>query len=205
MFDYPLPLPPMEAYRKLMLGPEATETEVAEAKLELTNELKSRKADIDRQLEGVFQAVAGLREATAEVARLKQLGEQTSLDELGAAQAALAQLEERARGVEPKFLSLREEAVDLERQIHDVNLSPIGNSKDRQAYDQANPPLELLKLADCRTDFFSDNAVALRLLRREVEAFLQAAGEPLTYPTDLTREDFTSDFTFNRNLDGPHP
>lgn len=195
----------MEAYRKLMLGPEATETEVAEAKLELTNELKSRKADIDRQLEGVFQAVAGLREATAEVARLKQLGEQTSLDELGAAQAALAQLEERARGVEPKFLSLREEAVDLERQIHDVNLSPIGNSKDRQAYDQANPPLELLKLADCRTDFFSDNAVALRLLRREVEAFLQAAGEPLTYPTDLTREDFTSDFTFNRNLDGPHP
>jgi hypothetical protein len=195
----------MEAYRKLMLGPEATETEVAEAKLELTNELKSRKADIDKQLEGVFQAVAGLREATAEVARLKQLGEQTSLDELGAAQAALAQLEERARSVEPKFLSLREEAADLERQIHDVNLSPIGNSKDRQSYDQANPPLELLKLADCRTDFFSDNAVALRLLRREVEAFLQAAGEPLSYPTDLTREDFTSDFTFNRNLDGPHP
>jgi len=203
MFDFPLSLPAMEAYARLGLGPAATEGEIAEAKLDLTNRLRSRKSDVDRQLEAVYRAVSGLRETSLEVNRIKESERDESLDELRIAEARLARLEQEALRVEPRFAALREESADLERQIHAVNLLPVGTSKDRHEYDQANPPLALLKLVDCRTDHFADNQVALRLVRRELERFLAAMGEPVAYPSDLTREDFIHDFTFNPNLDGP--
>lgn len=203
MFDYPLPLPAMDAYRKLGLGPEATETEISEAKLELSNSLRSRKAEIDKKLDAVYRSVSGLRDAMAAVAQLKQQGADASLDDLRSAEVRLSRLEEEACRNEPRFAGLRDESAELEREIHAANLLPIANNKDRQEYDRGNPPLELLKLADCRTDQFSDNLVALRLVRRSLEQFFEGRGEPISYATDLTREDFSNDFTFNRNLDGP--
>jgi hypothetical protein len=71
----------------------------------------------------------------------------------------------------------------------------------RLAYDRAHPPLALLKLEDCADPMFVDERTHLFLLRLAISAFLEARGEPVFHPSDLTRRDFSDDFRFNPVLD----
>ena len=77
----------------------------------------------------------------------------------------------------------------------------IRDPKSRLAYDQANPPLELLKLKSCVPAALADNRAVLALLRRDIGDFLTSHGEGIFHPSDLTRQDFEDDFTYNPLLD----
>lgn len=84
---------------------------------------------------------------------------------------------------------------------HAVNME---NAEDRAAHDARHPPLALLRLVPTWEPLLDEDAkaVGLTVLRREIEAFLTAAGESVHHPMDTTRTDFTADFTRTHLLDG---
>jgi hypothetical protein len=82
---------------------------------------------------------------------------------------------------------------------HQVNLE---NAQARAEYDAKHPPLGLLRLEPTWAPLFDERDTALAVLRREIEAFLTAAGESVFCPSDSTRTDFTGDFAHCPLLDG---
>jgi len=82
----------------------------------------------------------------------------------------------------------------------------LQSEEERQTYDRAHPPLELLRLADPVKDrFATDPVLVLPLVRRELAEFLGQQGVEVYHPTDLTREDFAADFTLLELLDERSP
>jgi hypothetical protein len=84
---------------------------------------------------------------------------------------------------------------------HAVNLE---STESRAAHDSRHPPLPLLRLVPAWEPILDADgkAAGLTVLRREIEAFLSAAGEDVHHPTDTTRTDFTGDFVRTDLLDG---
>jgi hypothetical protein len=202
MFDYPLSIPQNTLYSMIGVDPEATTEEIREATEEFTIAVKRQKEEADKKIEGVFKAVAGLKETYQQIKALQGQDQEASLDDLRSAQRKLIGLEQKAEAVSPGFKQLKERSAELELKIHEINRMGLQNPETRLSHDKANPPIELLKLAECAQDQFTNNKVALVLLRRELSEFLKLEGEEVFHPSDLTREDFYSDFDFNPLLDG---
>jgi len=202
-FDYPLPIPQKTLYSQLGIEPEAADDEIRAATGGTDSRLKDERAAAERALEEIYAAVPGLKDAHDLVRTLQGAGKEGA-DGLAEAQRKLADLERKAQSVNPDFRQLRERPAELSRKIEENNKLPLSSREGRNAYDQANPPLALFKLADCARDGFTANKVALTLVRREIAQFLTSRGEEIFHPSDLTREDFSADFYPNPILDGGH-
>ena len=201
MFEYPLPVPRGAEYELLGVGPESTAEEVGEAKQRKIREFTTRKNVALRKLKAVYERVDGLQEAQRLVEKLRD--EETSLKALQKARSELAKRLRKAQEVEPEFDRLRKEADDLEARIVEVSSLRLQSTEDRQAYHERHPPQALLQLADCTQDgFATESRVALFLLRRELAEFLAAEGDEVFHASDLTRTDFSGDFTPSPLLDG---
>lgn len=123
-------------------------------------------------------------------ARLGVAPEATA-DEIRVASAKL-DADLRARGASAEKLA----------EAHAINLE---NGRVRAAYDADHPPLSLLRLEPTGHPVFDDKATCLAVLRRELEEFLRDAGEIVYHPVDITRTDFTADFTPTPLIDAPEP
>lgn len=86
--------------------------------------------------------------------------------------------------------------------IAEAHARSLEKAEARATYDAAHPPLPLLRLEPAWDPVFDDRATSLAALRRELERFLAAAGEPVHHPDDTTRTDFTADFRPTPLLDG---
>ena len=173
LFDYPLPIPRHTLYEELGLGPEATPEEIREAKAEAVRKLRARRAAIQTRMASL---TAGSHPAR------RQHAEQEPL--------------------ERELRQLRAEHKKLEEREVQINTIGLESTEKRRQYDAEHPPLALLKLAPPAGDVFKDNRLVIVLLRRELSAFLQQRGMDVFHPSDLTRIDFTSDFTYFEILDG---
>jgi hypothetical protein len=90
----------------------------------------------------------------------------------------------------------------LGRQAREVNRWDVDKPDARYAYDCAHPPLALLKLEDCGDGGLTERRTYLFLMRSAMAESLEAQGEAVLHPSDLTRQDFTGDFSFHPLLDG---
>jgi hypothetical protein len=90
-----------------------------------------------------------------------------------------------------------------EDKIAEANAMKLESAEQRLAYDSEHPPLALLRLVPPRSSFFQDRDHALAVLRRTLERLLASRGEPVYFPSDVTRTDFTSDFSYSPLLDPP--
>jgi hypothetical protein len=124
---------------------------------------------------------------TTDYARLG-LGPEATADEIRAASSRLDQ-RLRRRGASEAELAV----------AHAIRLE---SADDRAAHDVAHPPLALLKLRPTGHPVLDRASVQFYVLRRELETFLQERGEPVYWPSDLTRTDFTADHTPDPLLDG---
>ncbi|HEY7544280.1 MAG TPA: hypothetical protein VID27_05325 [Blastocatellia bacterium] len=204
MFDYPLSVPRKTHYSSLGLDPEATTEEIREATEEIVISLKRQKDAVDRQIEEIYNAVPGLKDAYAQNKTLQAEGADADPSSVHAAKKKLAELEQKAETLAPNFRQLRERSSDLELKINDIHRIAFVNPESRLSYEKSMPPLELLKLASCTRDDFTEGKAAVTLLRRELSRFLSELGEEAYHPSDLTRENFSSDFLFNPILDRDH-
>ena len=198
MFDYPIPPLRSGLYGELGLSPEATAEEINEARQELSSALKSQQKSVQRDLDAVYQSVAGLRQAEDDLTKAKS---ESDPAKLRAAQLKLAGLEEQALRLQPQFKTLAAQAKDLDRRISETALLAIQSPEDRLKYDASHPPLELIKLADCATAPWHDRKTMLAMIRDELTDFFEQAGEAVFHPSDLTRSDFSKDFTPDPTLD----
>lgn len=203
MFDYPIHLPRDTDYHLFGLGPEATADEIREAATEVVAQLQAQADAAERRIAEIQAQVAGLREATDELKALRDRAEEVDPTEYARAQRTLRELEDQAAAIEPQYRELCARPAELKERIEKINCLPLHNPSGRAEYDQAHPPLELLKLADCGQDELFDNRLVLGLVRQELSQFFSAQGEEVFHPSDLTREDFSSDFHPNPILDGP--
>ena len=203
MFQYPILLPSSTEYDELGIGPEALSKEIAEAKGDLARTVTARKDALRAELDSIYIQVDGLREAYANVSSLEVEQADSHHERLAEARESLARLEARARKIDPTFTRRREELAEFDTRLERINLMAVLNPEKRVEYDQKNPPLALMKLADCVRDrFATDRKTALTLLRRELSEFLASREVDVSHPSDLTREDFTADFTETPLLDG---
>jgi hypothetical protein len=98
-------------------------------------------------------------------------------------------------------MARRLKADQLQQRVEEVHGWDLDKPEKRSAYDCANPPLALLKLEDAGVAALTDPRVRLFLLRREISEFLLAKGAAVFHPSDLTRRDFSDDFSRNPILD----
>jgi len=91
-----------------------------------------------------------------------------------------------------------------DEEIAAAHAANLESTEARAAHDARHPPLPLLRLVPTWEPILDADgkAAGLTVLRREIEAFLAAAGEDVHRPTDTTRTDFTGDFTRTHLLDG---
>ncbi|MBQ0983779.1 hypothetical protein KBZ10_04420 [Streptomyces sp. F63] len=123
----------------------------------------------------------------------------TEYTRLGVPPEATAQEIRVAAGQYDALLQARGASEDEIVAAHTVNLE---NAEVRAAHDALFPPLPLLRLEPTWQPVLDERATGLTVLRREIEDFLTAAGEPVHHPIDTTRTDFTRDFTRLHLLDG---
>jgi hypothetical protein len=133
------------------------------------------------------------------------LPQHTRYDELGVTPDAS---NEDVRWAKSEAVSrLRDEhgVLDAERRqkAEDINQWNLDKPDARLAYDCAHPPLALLKLAPSADAALTDPRTCLFLLRSAISEFLEARGEEVFHPSDLTRRDFTDEFDVHELLDGP--
>jgi hypothetical protein len=202
LFDYPITLPRGTAYHDLDIEPDASDQEVKWAKHARSERLKGEERELEKKQQAVYGQVEGLREAYRTVQDLH--GQGTEVDEalLKEAQGRLRALEKEASKIDPEFRKNRDRVAELEVEIRELNNMALDSPEKRLEYDRSNPPLALLRLADCaRLGFLEDLRTTLFLLRKEVTEFLAQRVVDVFHPSDLTRDDFSHDFTANRILD----
>jgi hypothetical protein len=202
MFDYPLPIPRHTHYEELGIAPEATPDEIREAKESSINRLVEQRNSVLKALKEVYRHVPALEGAYRDVEKPRNNPDSTEAEELRQSRKKLTALEQKALKIRPDYRELRGRLEKLDSAERRINIKAFDNPEARTADDEDNPPLTLLKLADCAEDKFYDNRVAMDLIRRELTDFLEMQGETVYHPSDLTRRDFTTDFTPNELLDG---
>jgi len=203
LFDRPLPLPAVTAYDDLEIEPDATDLEVKWARQDRIDRLESEKAELEQRLAEVRRQVTGLEEASAAVQELRNREGEAPERELRQVQRRFQELEGAARRIDPEFHSHRKRIAEIGGRIESLNVLALDSHKKRLAYDRAHPPLALLRLSGpAEVGFLDDVRTAFFLLREELSAFLARPAGKVFHPSDLTREDFSSDFTPYEELDG---
>lgn len=202
MFDSPLKIPSGTEYDELCVGPEADESELRDAQRELIEDLATRRRESEQRLQAITDRVPGLAEA---VARVKALLSSDSPDpvELRTAKQALAKHESAALRIDGSYRDLRSQIDDFSKRELAVNRLQVLRADERAAYDDRHPPLGLLRFENGTDDAFAtDQELMLWHIRSELSQFLSERGDKVFHPSDLTRDDFTADFTYNKLLDG---
>ena len=195
LFDIPLVLPTHTVYRDLEIEPDSSDQEVKWAAGLRLDRLGEEKKELEKKLEAVYAEVDGLRDA-------ERAADED--DDPVAALARLAELEREAEHLDAEFRRHRRRVTEIEGEIHRLHALALDNPDKRREYDRQHPPLALLGLADATVlDFLDDVKTMLFLLRRELAGFLAERGSEVFHPSDLTREDFSYEFTHSELLDGP--
>lgn len=88
-------------------------------------------------------------------------------------------------------------------EIAAAHSASVSSDEARVAHDARHPPLALMSLQPTWEPFLDDREIGVTVLRREIENFLAAAGEPVRLPEDTGRTDFAGDFQYCHLLDGP--
>jgi hypothetical protein len=186
-------------YRELDLGPDASASEVSAAKSQTVRRLQAAKR---QSLRDSYEVVPELATAFKRLELLRTSEAPPDAQALRNAEDAVSKLEAEALSGSPRFRALRAQADELERQVRALNQASLDKPAQRAAYDGDRPPLALLKLEECADPWFSDPRTCLFLLRVTIAEFLTAHGEEVFHPSDLTRREFSEDFSFNQILDG---
>ena len=123
----------------------------------------------------------------------------TSYTRLGIGPEATA---DEIRVAAARYVSrLKAEGADEDKLAEANRLKDLAKAEEKARYDDAHPPLGLLSLEATWPGVFEDRTQKLAVLRRELEAFLVGRGSTVYFPSDLTRTDFSGDFTYSPVLD----
>ncbi len=201
MFDYPIPLPRNTRYDQLGIRPEASDEDLGEARDQLVDRLKLEKVGVEKSVRVVFDCAEGLEETYAALDALLASPEDPDPAELAKTQDRLASLEKDALERHPQLRQDRNRAKELAEQINEWNTLPITKPDKRSEYDRETPPLEVLKLEDCKAHGLSNDRNVISLVRREVTTLLGERGGLPFRCSDLETGDFRDDFTANPLLD----
>jgi hypothetical protein len=196
LFYYPLPVPQRTTYRELGLEPDASDEEVQAAKSAALRRMLDEKNKLDQSIQAVYEQVPGLKEACGEGDQADTLGSRANA-------SLLAELEAKGLALDSEFREKRRRSAEFKTKVDELNEQALEKPSNRRAYDRAHPPLGLLNLDECAASSFLEGVTCLYLLRKDVAGFLSARGAAVFHPSDLTRDDFSSDFSFNPILDGP--
>jgi uncharacterized coiled-coil DUF342 family protein len=206
LFTYPLPDPQNTIYHKLGIPPEATNVEISDALSKMIGQLNKEKDEINKQLTAIYRVVDGIPQAYSDLENIRGKGKDVDQSELEKKEIHLAKLEKEAQRINPDYKNLFERSDELARKINEVNQWGLNNPENRQEYDKKTPPYALLKFEDCDQEVFAESEsgkkLALYLLRLEFSEFVADLGEGSYHPSDLTRNNFSSDFTHHPLLDG---
>jgi hypothetical protein len=192
MFSYPLPKPINNRYYELGVSPEATLSEIRQAKNEMVAKLQAQITDIQKKMPKASPDDES-RIQTNQSATQSEKNRITQDSRHGSEKLPSAKLNE-----------LKRKREQLEQEIKDINsfIAIVESQKKRAEYDRKHPPCALLKIESTSETEFSDLKRILFFIRCEVANYFAERNIPVVHPSDLTREDFQTDFTYNKLLDG---
>jgi hypothetical protein len=192
MFSHPLPKPINNRYYELGVGPEATLAEIRQAKNEMVAKLKVQITDIQKKMPEASRDDESRIQPSQSANHLEK-DRVTQDSRHGSEKLASAKLDE-----------LKRKKEQLEQEILDINsfIATVESQKKRAEYDRRHPPCALLKIESTSETEFSDLKRILFFIRCEVANYFAERNIPVVHPSDLTREDFQADFSYNKLLDG---
>lgn len=198
-FSYPLVVPGKTLYEDLAVGPDAFDDEIRWAKSETVRFLQAEQITLNAELDSIYTAIQGLKEAYTEYENL--IRNDNTSENFSEITKRVEMLEQQAEAKDSDFKKKRERNIELTTKINLINSTSLDKPSERLKYDIAHPPLALLKLVDGSVDEFLEGKALLFFLRRDISRFLTTKGEVVFHPSDLTRDDFTTDFVYNPLLD----
>jgi hypothetical protein len=201
LFSAPLPIPTGTLYQRLRLDPDASDEEVAWARVAAVTRLSRERDALDDSLRRLDKEVGGLARARDQLGQLRAAGNQADGPALGDAERLVRELEILAFRKDPQFRAKQRRSAEIDQAILQLTEGGLDEPRKRLQYDCDHPPLALLALEDCADGGLRDPRVRLVLLRTAVAAFLAERGERVFHPSDLTRQDFSADFSLNPALD----
>jgi chromosome segregation ATPase len=208
MFNLPFTIPNNTLYDELNVEPEATAHEIGMALVEAVRRIENKRRALEKQLSAVYDEVEDLKEVEQEIEREAAKPSDVNREIVAVRRDELSRLRRRAQEIDPRYVDMREELTALKQRKTALNRINLQSNEQRDDYDSANPPLDLLKLErDERNPFSRDESLdlntktTLALLRHEISSYLAELGEDVFHPSDLTRESFAEDFVFNPLID----
>jgi hypothetical protein len=203
MFSYPLFLANDTQYSKLSIFPDATASEIRDAKTRIANEHGERSKKLRARLALIHESVPELKSDLERVEALRRENDKASAASSKEALRKLAASEQRAIGVDPEYRAVVDEIDQLERKISEINSIRLEDGKERSKYDLVTPPCALLKLPQRENPVLGQRRIMLVAIRRAVAAYIEEElNLPCFHPTDETRRIFLTDFEPNETLDG---
>ena len=203
MFDYPLPKPKNTVYEKIGVAPEYTPEEIDTAQKELLNTIKGQKRQIERRLNKVESQLPELVEVRKKIESLTKEEQSTKRKELNDARLRLVRLESEAVHLDSKYHNIRKMLAKVEEQNNEITNIHISNPEKKLEYDLSTPPCALIRLTQQQHPLFIDRRVAIFFIRRDLSAYLgENGGSDCYHPSDHTRTNFTSDYVYNKHIDG---
>lgn len=203
LFLLPLPKPENTIYELLNLGAEASVAEIREAKRDAVHQLNKTKRNLERELEKIYKEIPSLKELYLQIQDVYKRKEMDSDGKLSGLEKQLSLFEQKAQVINQNYQSLRLQITEMESKINEINNINIENPEKRIVYDKSSPPCALLKLENGDQEIFKNKGrkLALFIARKEIVSFMAKKGEKSYHPSDLTEDDFISDFTFNPLID----
>ena len=199
-FTYPIPRT-SSVYDELGMDATATDQQLGATVTGTIKKLDRERGELQNKIDDAIARIPGFRESLHQEMELAKSNPPAKIPTN--LKTKLTEMHRAVLQIAPDFEYNKQRCREIEAEIKRWKDLSLDTPEHRQKYEQQHPPLALLKLRDCSRTRSADRRAALSLIRREVSAFLEAQGEPVFHPSDLTRRDFRGDYQPNDLLDPP--
>ncbi len=177
-------------YSALMLTPAASGSDIALAAEYKKKTAQAALAALHAEMEDLFAPFPGLSKLQDAMDKRREYDEKQ-----------YETLLEKAKKQSPQLLELLQKKRRLEKELETSGEMVFARHDERVAYDDDNAPFAMLKFEDKASGVPADAMETLMLIRRDILAAMEKSAETVYHPSDLTRTDFTGEYTYHKLLD----
>lgn len=177
-------------YGAVMLTPAASGNDIALAADYKKKTTRAALASLQAELEGLFAPFPGLFKLQETVDKHREYDEKQ-----------YTILLEKAKKQSPQLAELLQKKRQLEKELETSGETVFARYDERVAYDENNAPFAILKFEEKAACVPADGIETLMLVRKDILSAMEKSAGSVYHPSDLTRTDFTEEYTHHPLLD----
>lgn len=177
-------------YGALLLTPAASGNDIVLAAEYKKKTTRAALDSIQTELKGLFAPFPGLAQLQEAMDKRQDYDEKQ-----------YEALLEKAKKQSPQLIEALHKKRQLEKELETSGETVFARYDERVAYDEANAPFAMLKFEEKAACVPADGIETLMLVRRDLLSAMEQSAGDVYHPSDLTRTDFTGEYTYHKLLD----